>query len=495
MLSAHLAVWERHPILHSAGERGGTYRRFDHAALRHDTDMLEDRSYPLPATSPWWRGVSRYQWTVFAVTAGAWLLDNMDQRLFSLARIPALTALMGATSSQLEIQAFAKIATALFLIGWGIGGLIFGAVGDRFGRVRVLTVVILIYSFGTGLTALCTSAWGFALLRLVTGIGIGGVFGLTVAILAESISGIARVAMLALLQVFSTVGNMGAAAVKMTVDTLAAHGAIPLTGSWRWLFALGALPALLAVSSGLTLKEPGDWLRLKAAGHLPQGWWGAYRLLLAEREDRRNLLIGTLLAVAGVVGLWGIGEYAVDLQDAVFGTYYRSRYLGPMVLEHVAAAKNLAYLLQMAGGAVGMAAFTFVAHRFGRRPAFLAGFSVAIVVTVMVYWRLASPVDAYWMMPLMGAAQLSVFAGFSIYLPELFGARTRATGVSFAYNLGRFAAAGGSFFSAYLATTIFGMLPEPLPLRYSAMTMCLVFLVGLAAALRAPETRNAQLRS
>jgi len=99
------------------------------------------------------------------------------------------------------------------------------------------------------------------------------------------------------------------------------------------------------------------------------------------------------------------------------------------------------------------------------------------------------------MMPLMGAAQLSVFAGFSIYLPELFGARTRATGVSFAYNLGRFAAAGGSFFSAYLATTIFGMLPEPLPLRYSAMTMCLVFLVGLAAALRAPETRNAQLRS
>jgi MFS family permease len=217
--------------------------------------------------------------------------------------------------------------------------------------------------------------------------------------------------------------------------------------------------------------------------------------LLAEREDRRNLLIGTLLAVAGVVGLWGIGEYAVDLQDAVFGTYYRSRYLGPMVLEHVAAAKNLAYLLQMAGGAVGMAAFTFVAHRFGRRPAFLAGFSVAIVVTVMVYWRLASPVDAYWMMPLMGAAQLSVFAGFSIYLPELFGARTRATGVSFAYNLGRFAAAGGSFFSAYLATTIFGMLPEPLPLRYSAMTMCLVFLVGLAAALRAPETRNAQLRS
>jgi MFS family permease len=450
---------------------------------------------PLRAANSWWRGVTRYQWFVFAVTAGAWLLDNMDQRLFSLARIPALTALMGASAPQLQIQAFAKIATALFLIGWGLGGLALGAVGDRFGRVRVLTLVILIYSLSTGLTALCNSAWQFALLRLLTGVGIGGVFGLTVAILAESVSGIARVAMLALLQVFSTVGNMGAAGIKMVVDTLAAHSVIPLMGSWRWLFAIGALPALLAVSSGLYLKEPDPWLHVRAAGRLPKGWIGAYQQLFAERLDRSNLLIGTLLAIAGVVGLWGIGEYAVDLQDAVFGTYYRSRYFGPSVSEHVAAAKNLVYLLQMIGGAMGMAAFTFIAHRFGRRPAFLAGFSVAIVVTVLVYWRLESPLDAYWMMPLMGAAQLSVFAGFSIYLPELFGARTRATGVSFAYNVGRFAAAAVSLFSAYLATTIFGSLPVPLPLRYSAMTMSLIFLLGLVAALFAPETRNAELRS
>ena len=76
----------------------------------------------------------------------------------------------------------------------------------------------------------------------------------------------------------------------------------------------------------------------------------------------------------------------------------------------------------------------------------------------MCYWDMSSPIDAYWMMPLMWFFQLGVFAGFAIYLPELFPSRMRSTGTSFCYNLGRFAAAGGSFFSAKLATEVFGQL-------------------------------------
>jgi len=198
--------------------------------------------------------------------------------------------------------------------------------------------------------------------------------------------------------------------------------------------------------------------------------------------------------LAGVVGLWGIGEYAVDLQDAVFTAHFTAQDPGGDVLSQVAQAKNWAYLLQMIGAALGMLGFTYVAGRFGRRPAFVIGFSAAFVMTLFVYWRLTTPQDAYWMMPLMGAAQLSVFAGFSIYLPELFSARARGTGVSFAYNLGRFAAAGGSFVSALLTTRVFDGFASPAPLRYSAMTMCSVFLVGVIAALLAPETRGRPLR-
>lgn len=441
----------------------------------------------------WWRDVTPYQWFVFAVVSGAWLFDNLDQRLFSLARIPALTNLMAGTSP-LEVQAFAKIVTALFLIGWGIGGLTIGALGDRFGRVRLLTIAICIYSVGTGLTAICGTGWHFAILRFLTGLGIGGVFGLAVAILAETVSGAARLAMLALLQVLSTVGNIGAALIKMGVDLLAANGVVATDGSWRWLFALGAIPALFAVASGFFLKESDAWLRLKRTDSLPKGWFGSYGQLLSDREERRNLLIGTLLAVAGVMGLWGIGEYAVDLQHAVFTAYYAARHPAGDISSLVAQAKNLAYLLQMLGAALGMLAFTYIAGRFGRRPAFMTGFAAAFVMTLFVYWQMQTPAQAYWMMPLMGAAQFSVFAGFSIYLPELFAARVRGTGVSFAYNLGRFAAAGGSFVSAVLTTRVSDGFASPAPLRYSAMTMCSIFLLGVVAACFAPETRGKELR-
>jgi MFS family permease len=441
----------------------------------------------------WWHEVTAYQWLVFAMTAGAWMFDNLDQRLFSLARIPALTDLMGAGATPIEVQAFAKNATALFLIGWGIGGLAIGALGDRQGRVRWLTITILIYSLCTGATAICRTPVEFALLRFLTGIGIGGIFGLAVAILAESVSGAARLTLLALLQFASTIGNIGAALVKMAVDTIAAGGALDPAQSWRWLFAVGALPALIAVVCGFYVRESPAWLALRDAGDLPKGWLGSYRELFADRPSRRNLAIGTALAVTGVVGLWGIGEYAVDLQHAVFTSYYSARIPAADVAGAVASAKNWSYFLQMGGAALGMLGFTWTAHRFGRRPAFLIGFTAALVMTVFVYWHLETPAQAYWMMPLMGAAQLGLFAGFSIYLPELFGSRTRGTGVSFAYNLGRFAAAGGSYVSALLTTSLFAAYPSPAPLRYAAITMCAVFLIGIVAAALAPETRGKPL--
>lgn len=437
-----------------------------------------------------WRGATPYQWLVFAVAAGAWLFDTMDQRLFSLARIPALSDLTGLPASHADVQALAKEVTALFLVGWGVGGLVIGPLGDRYGRVRLLTISILLYSLCTGLTALCRTPPEFALLRFVTGLGIGGVFGLAVAIIVDTVEGKTRLAMLAGLQLLSTVGNVGSAFVKMGFDELSQTGAIAADDVWRWLFAVGALPALIAIVALVAVREPKPWRDQKAAGMLPSGAFGAYVELLRNPSERHNLMIGSILAVAGVVGLWGIGEYAVDLQHAVFTEFYNARLDADSAAAAVAEAKNWAYILQMAGGAVGMIFFTVAADRLGRRPAFMLGFASAFVTTVFVYLRLQTPADAYWMMPMMGAAQFSLFAGFSIYLPELFSANVRGTGISFAYNLGRFAAAGGSFGSAWLSTSLFGGYAPPDPLRYSALTMCLIFLVGLIAAWFAPETRD-----
>ena len=443
---------------------------------------------------PWWRGNSAYQWAVFAIAGGAWLFDNTDQRLFSLARISAIADLLQLPPGDLGVQAFGKIVTAIFLIGWGLGGLIIGALGDRFGHVRMLSISVIIYSLGSGGTALAQSPDQFLLLRVVAGFGIGGIFGLAVAIIADSFSGTTRVAMLAGLQVLSVIGNVGAALIKMGFDGLAGDGIIAQTSVWRWLFAVGTLPIILAALATIFVRETDSWQRMKSEGRLPKGPLGSYRELLSAHQERRNLLIGSMLALGGVVGLWGIGEYATDLQEAVFFTHYSATYAAAEARQLTAEAKNLAYLLQMIGAAVGMLLFTWGANRFGRRPAFMTGFAAAGIVTAFVYGFMETPNDAYWMIPLMGVAQFSVFAGFSIYLPELFGARVRGTGVSFCYNIGRFAAAGGGFLSAALTTHVFAAYPRPLPLRYSAMVMCAVFLIGFIAAGIGPETKGKPMR-
>lgn len=442
----------------------------------------------------WWTQLSGYHWFVFLVASFAWFFDCLDQRLFSLARIPALEELMPGKSAA-QIQSMGKEVTALFLVGWGIGGLIFGALGDRYGRARMLTITVLIYSVFTGLSFFSHYYWDFALFRFLTGIGVGGVFGLAVALIAETVPAGARAGALGTLQVLSTIGNISASFIKMGIDSLEKSGAIQNGHSWRWLFLVGAVPALLVIFIRKYLKEPEPWLKLKAEGRLPTGSiFSPYKALIADTRWRHNLIVGAVIASTGVVGLWAIGEYAVDLQKVIFKRHYEG--LGLDVASVSAKVKesiNLVFLLNMLGGAVGMAIFTWMCGVFGRRKSFVFGFSAALVVTALVYWKVNTPEQAMWMMPLMGAVQLGTLAGFSIYLPELFPSRLRSTGISFCYNLGRFAAAGGSFFSAKLATDVFNGAGTPDNLRYSAMAMCSIFLIGIVAVLWAPETKGKPL--
>jgi MFS family permease len=456
----------------------------------------------------WWRQLTGYHWFVMIVASAAWFFDCLDQRLFSLARIPALSALMEKSPGDPAVQEFGKYVTAYFLIGWGIGGMVFGALGDRYGRAKMLTATVLLYSVFTGLSYFSQTAWDFTLFRFLTGVGVGGVFGLAVALIAETVPDGARAGALGTLQVLSTVGNMTAGLCKYLIDRMETAGTISSGNGWRFMFLVGALPALMVILIQRYLKEPEPWLRMKAAGKLPKGWLLApYIGLLSSKRWRKNLVIGAVIASTGVVGLWAIGEYSYDLQKTVFRDYYASELVAQgkiaatdvdgaaandLIRPLVENARTWAYWSSMMGAAVGMALFTKLAS-YGRKLAFGIGFSLALVITVLTYWKMASPRDAYWMMFLMTGSQLAVFAGFAIYLPELFPSRLRSTGVSFCYNIGRFAAAGGSFFSAGIATSLYGGYGSPLMQRYAAMTMCAIFLAGLVVLFWAPETKGKPL--
>jgi hypothetical protein len=328
-------------------------------------------------------------------------------------------------------------------------------------------------------------------------VGVGGVFGLAVALIAETVPAGARAQSLGLLQILSTVGNISAGLCKMGIDSLEASQIITSGHGWRWMFLIGALPAVMVIFTRSKLKEPESWLRMKAEGRLPQGSILApYLALLGDARWRKNLIFGAIIAASGVVGLWAIGEYAVDLQKVVFKDHLSKTITDPKALTaEVNWQVSVAYMWNMIGAALGMTLFTNIA-KLGRKLAFALGFTAAFIATYLVYQNMSDPINARWMMFLMGAAQLSVFAGFAIYLPELFPGRLRSSGTSFCYNLGRFAAAGGSFFSAYMTQEVYGKYKAQgadLPLRYAAMTMCGIFIIGLIAALLAPETKGKPL--
>ncbi len=449
------------------------------------------------SSAPWYKHLTGYHWFVLLVASAAWFFDCLDQRLFSLARIPALVDLMKLPASDPGLQGYGKIVTACFLIGWGIGGLIFGALGDKYGRAKMLTLTILIYSAFTGLSFFSHNKIDFAIFRFLTGLGVGGVFGLAVALIAETVPSQARAQSLGLLQILSTVGNISAGFVNMGIGALEKNGTIAEHTGWRWMFLVGAFPAVLIVFTRGYLKEPAPWQKLKDEGKLPKGsLFEPYANLLAEARWRKNLIIGSLIAGTGVIGLWAIGEYAVDLQKTVFRQYFEKEGMAKTDIDAAVTWQiSVAYLWNMLGAAVGMTLFTRIA-KLGRKLAFALGFSAALVVTFLVYWKMSSPYEARWMMFLMGMAQLSVFAGFAIYLPELFPSKLRSTGTSFCYNLGRFGAAAGSFFSATLTQVVYVQYKAEdasLPARYAAMTMCAIFLVGLITLFWAPETKDQPL--
>ena len=219
-------------------------------------------SASLASPTSGWRTLglmNRYHWFVFTVAALGWLADCMDQQLFNLGRVSAVTELLTPHFSDSKalgeaVTKWASYSTSIFLIGWATGGIAFGILGDRWGRARTMVLTILLYSLFTGLSALSVGVYDFAFYRFLTGLGVGGEFAVGVALLAETMPAPARPYTLGLLQAFSALGNVTAALLFMLAGSFESKGYFkdltflgwPVT-PWRVLFLVGTLPAIIAV--------------------------------------------------------------------------------------------------------------------------------------------------------------------------------------------------------------------------------------------------------
>jgi MFS family permease len=436
--------------------------------------------------------LDRYQKQVFILATLAWLFDCLGQQVFVIARNPAILSLMPAGTSAVTLKAWGGYVTSIFVIGWATGGLIFGAIGDRIGRARSLAITILMYGLCTGLSGFSTGIVDFCIYRFVTGLGVGGVFGLAVALCADALPDLSRPPALGLLQALSAVGNMvaGIAAVALGYRKLLN----PNSGdAWRSLFIFGAIPALLCVAFQFRLKEPEKWVVARARGKITGVRFGSYASLFGEPRWRKSALFGMLLCVAGVVGLWGIGFFSPELVGYVTTQNVPPAELPGRRLMWV----GLTMIVQNFGSFLGMLAFTKLAQRHGRKKVFALSAICAYVSTVVAFKFLTHPWQIFVFCPIMGFFQLALFAGFAIYLPELFPLRLRSTGASFCYNVGRFAAASGPFtlgiLQLHLAQGAVTPAAKMDAFRDACCWVALIYLLALFALPFLPETKGKPL--
>jgi MFS family permease len=431
-------------------------------------------------------GVSSYHILVLVIAAGGWLFDCMGQRIFVLARQSAMKELLGPGVADNVVISWGSWATFIMMIGWATGGLLFGLMSDRKGRVKTMIATLLAYTIFSGLTGLARTPYEFLAYRFLGGLGIGGMFGAATTLVAESMPASFRAVALGIMQSLSAFGNIAASLISVWWIPPGKADLFHGYAGWRWIFLAGAAPVILVVPIALLLREPEPWLEAKRKAKETGGTGkhvGSVAELFREPRWRRNTFVGIGLGLAGMAGLWGIGFFSPELiSTALKGAPQNT----------VDIVRGYGLTFQDCGAFFGMLAFTLIATRFSRRLAFLCAYILCLVITIFVFNNLRTGSDAYWMLPLMGFAQLSVFGGYSIYFPELFPTRLRGTGVGFCYNTVRYLAAFFPLMLAQLNTMLIDQHVNE-PFRKAATILSFIFVLGIVTLIWAPETKGKPL--
>lgn len=465
----------------------------------------------------WHQGLDRYCWVVLVIAALGWLFDTMDQNLFTLVRAPSLKEILhphpeNPKLTPVESDALNKdvkytgiLITSIFILGWATGGLVFGVLGDRLGRTKTMIYTILIYAIFTGGSGII--GWGpvprswvlYALMRFMTGLGVGGEWAAGASLVAEVFPARSKAMALGLLQALSAVGNMMASMVTLCLGDLDIR--------WRWAYFIGFLPALLVLWIRRSVKEPEQWkeAKQKAAEGMKLG---NIAELFTHPLLRRNTLCAVLMAMAGGIGLWGAGFFSTDLLREELGkratniknTLEQKGELQKLPAElrgegldnkGIGNKVSIMFLLQNAGSFFGIYIFAVFSERFGRRPAFFLWFALAWASVLAFFWGLkGSEAGAFGLAlilaPVMGFCTLGPFSGYTVYFPYLYPTRLRATGCGFCYNVARYLVAVGVF-ALGAGGLSFGGWAE------SATIVSCIYVLGFIGTWLGPETKGKPL--
>ena len=485
---------------------------------------------------------SRGRWMALVAALLGWMFDGFEIGMFPLVGRPALGELLGGQSAA-DVNGWFGVIMAVFLIGAATGGVLFGWLGDRIGRVRAMSLSILTYALFTGACGLATEAWHIAVLRFIASLGMGGEWSLGVALVNEvwpersrgwiagligaaSNVGIGLVPIVSMLLgslIVSVRSGLSAFLPEAVVEPLLANQA------WRFLMIVGALPALLVFFIRAFVPESEKWHEEQASGRTAHwavrdllatlgGTVGAALVIAAwspavSSWTVRGVVtpVGLLAALVGFLhpvrmylaratasGAVGAGEAATIRSRLVvgalvagvplLGTWGAVQWAPSWAIQMTSGtpatfAKEYTQLAGSIGAVIGTVIAALVADRFGRRITY-AVLCVASTAALVWLYQAHAAFDGRFLVAVgvVGAVTASFYGWFPLYLPELFPTSVRATSQGFAYNFGRVLAAVGTLQTAPLMALFGGSFPQ------AGTVLSAIYLLGLLVIWRAPRT-------
>jgi MFS family permease len=432
---------------------------------------------------PWYKSLNRKQWNTLLASNLGWLFDGFENYALILTAGPALRQLLD-PSQHAQIPFFIGTIIAINLLGWGIGGMLGGIMADYIGRKRMMVVAILAYSVMTGLSAFSFNWWSFAILRFLVGIAVGSEWATGSSMMAELWPDRARGKGAGLMQCGLGIGFFIASLVWLFVAPLGED-------SWRYMYLIGVLPALLTLWIRRSIPESELWEEAKRRREAAQArkergeslseseqQLTKFTLtdLFTDPATRGRTIVVFLMSLTTTVGFWSISTWVPP-------------YIGATAAKNgLSAAEWASYagMAYTAGSITGYVALGFLADWLGRKPVTITFFALAFVLT---------PVLFFWTQDLRTLLLLAfVNAIFSngqytwmpVWLPELYPTRMRATALAFAFNAPRFVAFLGPLLAGTMIVTFGGY-------GQAAMVLASIYILGMIAAPFLPETKGKPL--
>ena len=404
------------------------------------------------------------KWLVLAAAFLGWMFDGLEMGIFPLVARPALRDMMPAemgVSPDQFVGRWMGYITALFLVGAALGGLTFGWLGDRIGRVRAMTLSILTYSIFTGFCYFAAAPWHLGAFRFIAAFGMGGEWSLGVALVMECWPRDKRPL---LAGVIGAAANVGFALIavlgvyfKVTED------------SWRWVMLAGAAPAVLALAIQMFVPESERWKE-----SVKQGGADPVREIFGPKLLRTTLLAIAFASIA-LIGTWGSVQWLPLWADQLTG--------GKMP-----QAKAFTQILSGVGAIIGCLIGGWFGGRIGRRPAFFMLCLLSLLLCGFLFRRVTEYGPLFLtLVGLVGGTTAAFYGWFPLYLPELFPTRVRATGQGVSYNSGRFFAAAGALGQGHLVAHYGGSYAQ------AGAVITLIYALGLILIWLAPETKDQPL--